>query len=91
LSHFQRLEDYYQELYSVLGSESMLSLIYEEDIEEDSMRAYRKICNFLSIDAVEVRVKLQKIDPFKMRDYIVNYEEIKSLLTNTKYEWMLAE
>lgn len=91
LSHFERMDDYYLELASVLDTEPVLNLNYEEDIESNPLYAYHKTCAYLGIEAFDVNVHMQKIDPYKMSDYIVNYDELKALLRNTKYEWMLNE
>jgi hypothetical protein len=51
--------------------------------------AYEEVCRFLGIQIEEVSVELRKMNPFKLRDMLKNYQEVKQALVDTKYEWML--
>lgn len=91
LQHFRDLDQHYVELNSILEENRLLNLIYEDDIQENPIAAYNKICDFLRIDSVPVEIRRKKTNPFKMSEVIQNLDEVKDALCNTKYEWMTVE
>jgi LPS sulfotransferase NodH len=88
LQHFRDLDQHYLELNSILKENSLLNLIYEDDIQDNPIAAYNKICDFLKIEPFPVKIKHKKTNPFKMSEVIQNLDEVKNALRNTKYEWM---
>jgi LPS sulfotransferase NodH len=88
LQHFRDLDQHYLELNSILKENSLLNLIYEDDIQDNPIAAYNKICDFLKIEPFPVQIKHKKTNPFKMSEVIQNLDEVKNALRNTKYEWM---
>ena len=66
-----------------------LSLYYEDHIEQDPRVAYRMVCDFLGLDAVDVQLTLKKRNPFPVADMVDNFEEIREVLQHTEYAWML--
>jgi LPS sulfotransferase NodH len=91
LQHFRDLDQHYLELNSILEKKCLLNLIYEDDIQDNPISAYNKICDFLKIEPVPVEIRRKKTNPFKMSEVIKNFDEVKETLRNTKYEWMTAE
>ena len=67
-----------------------LELIYEEMIEPSPQLAYRKICTALELEPEPVQVRLKRINPEPLAQLICNWAEIESLLTHTRFAWMLA-
>ncbi|MCX6973238.1 MAG: hypothetical protein NTZ94_02865, partial [Verrucomicrobia bacterium] len=61
----------------------------ENDIENDPLKAYSKICEFIGVKATKPTISLSKTTPFSIRDLIENFDEVASCLANTPYEWML--
>ncbi len=78
-----------QEVDSLLKGKNILNLTYENDIEQDPKKAYRRICRFINIKPTKVSVNLSKTNPFPLADILENFDEIRAALHNTPYEWML--
>jgi hypothetical protein len=88
------LTDYdkqFSELETLLEGKRLLKLNYEEHIQEDPKIAYSRICEFMNIRREEVSVNLSKTNPFPVKDMIENYNEVKTVLSGTPYEWMLSD
>lgn len=91
LQHFHDLDQHYFELNTILKENNLLNLTYENDIQDHPLVAYNKICDFLGVESFPVEIKYNKTNPFKMFEIIENFDELKSVLKNSKYEWMLVE
>ena len=52
-------------------------------------KAYKRVCEFVGIEPTETIVRLKKTNPFQIEDMLENFDEVKSELKNTPYEWML--
>lgn len=72
-----------------LEGKKILKLTYEDDIENDPLKAYSKICDFIGVKITKPTISLSKTTPFSIRDLIENFDEVASCLANTPYEWML--
>jgi hypothetical protein len=64
---------------------------YEEDVEEDPQRAYRRICRHLHLPVHESTVQKSRTNPYPLFDLIENFDVVRSLLRGTDYEWMLED
>lgn len=74
-----------------LEGRNMLRLTYEDDIEQDPLVAYDKVCAFLGVKAPQVKVRLGRTNPFPMRQMIQNFDEVADVLRGTRHEWMLED
>ena len=74
-----------------IGGKPLLHIEYESDIEEDPIKAYRKICEFSGIKSLNPDIKLKKTNPFPVNKLIKNFDEVKKYLDGTSYAWMLNE
>ena len=70
---------------------SWLELVYEDQIEHDPCMAYRDVCDFLGLPAVDVDLRFHKISPGRLVDLIANLDEIRDCLSSTRFAWMLSE
>lgn len=86
---FEWIERKYEEAESVLERRNVLHLTYEDDVEQDPIVAYRRVCAFLGIEPVDVTVRLGRMNPFSLQDMLDNLDEVAAALRGTKYEWML--
>jgi LPS sulfotransferase NodH len=86
---FDSMTESYQTLCNELPKGSTLYLTYEEDILENPLKAYYKVCQFLKLPEQKVRVNLKKTNPFPLSELIINYDEVYQYLEPTKYKWML--
>ena len=95
------LEEYergHEDMLSCLGTLaksnsdfSWLELVYEDQIEQDPRMAYRDVCNFLGLHAVDVDLRYRKISPGGLADLIANLDEVRDCLSPTRFAWMLSE
>ena len=70
---------------------SWLELVYEDQIEHDPRMAYRDVCNFLGLPAVDVDLRYRKISPGRLVDLIDNLDEVRDCLSPSRFAWMLSE
>jgi hypothetical protein len=68
-----------------------LHLSYEDHILDNPLKGYEAICNYLAIPPTPVQVRLQKTNPFRMSDIIINYAEIHRQVSSSQHAWMLEE
>ena len=74
---------------ALLRNRSALHLTYEDDIRRDPRAAYRKVCDFLDLPAVPVSTRFVPTNPAPLHEIVENFDDIRSLLTGTEFEWML--
>lgn len=93
IEHFNILDEYSNTLQALLEDTPFLKLCYEDDILLDPTVACIKVAEFLDADitSFDVAVRLKRTNPFNIKDMILNYNEVASLLKGTKYEWMLYD
>ncbi len=91
VEHFEWMDKDYDELEGLLSNQNILCLRYEDDIAENPVAAYDKICEYLSVEAEPVTVELGKGNPFALQDMIENFSEVEKTLSGTPYEWMLYD
>jgi hypothetical protein len=91
LELFRSLDEAHDKLTGLLSPAEALLLSYEEDILEDPRIAYRKVCRFLGIDDASPTVKLKRTNPFSCEELVENFHEVKTVLKDTKYSWMLDD
>lgn len=76
---------------NILESKNILKLTYEEDIEEDPMNAYDKICDFIGVKKLNPIISLSKTTPFPVKDLVSNYDEVANCLKFSPHGWMLED
>jgi glycosyltransferase involved in cell wall biosynthesis len=75
----------------LLNGHDILCLTYEEDIAVDPSRAYRRVCDFLSVEPEPIEIKYGRTTPFPLSDVIENFDEVRAALAGTEFEWMTDE
>ena len=73
-----------------VGSNQILELVYEEDIERDPRIAFNRICSFAEVDQVEIAPDLVRIQTQPIDQLIANCDEVRAALRTTPYEWMAS-
>ncbi len=91
IKHFEYLDNFYKETKDLLSKDKSLFLTYEDEIQENPLVAYEKICDFLNIKPELPIINLKRTNPYPLKDVIKNYNEVEKYLTGTKYEWMLKD
>lgn len=80
----------FSDLSTYLENRNTLELFYEDDIENDPIHGYKKVCDFLGVEAsTKVKVRNKKITNRPLSSVIRNFEEVQNYLKDTGYEWML--
>jgi 16S rRNA C1402 (ribose-2'-O) methylase RsmI len=75
----------------LLVGRDVLDLTYEDDVAEDPLRAYRRICDFLGVKNEPVEIRYGRTTPQKLTEIIENFDEVKAALAGTEFEWMAEE
>ncbi len=89
LEHFKSIDRQYEQLKNNLKKDIALYLTYEDDILENPRVAYEKVCTFLRITIEEPKIIFKRTNAFSYNEMLENFVEIKTILKNTSYEWML--
>ena len=88
------LSDYdkqFETLHKLLQGRKLLKLTYEQDIQQKPKKAFLRICDFLGLQPCEVSIQFRRTNPFPVRDMLINFGEVESLLRGTRYGWMLYD
>lgn len=67
----------------------LMELAYEDHIQDDPIKAYRKVCDFLSLPYESVDVRHSAINSGLLIDLISNYDDVCNCLSTTRFSWML--
>jgi Sulfotransferase family len=80
-----------REFIAKLRTHSILDIDYEEYFENsDSIIKWNHIvCDFLGIDPIKTTSNQKKILPVKLKDIVLNYDQIVESIKNTEYEKFL--
>jgi hypothetical protein len=89
LDSFRFIDEHHATLVKLLSNAEVLHLSYEKDILEDPTAAYHKACSFLGLEPESPPIPLARTNPFPCEDILENIREVRALLRNTRYEWML--
>jgi hypothetical protein len=88
LELFARMDESYERLRQCLPNKSLF-LTYEDDIQNDPRIAYRRICDFLDEADETPEINFQRTNPFAYEQMVINLAEVKAVMKDTKYCWML--
>ena len=91
IDHLSGYDDGMQAITEKLAGRKVLSLTYEEDIQDDPGAAYRRVCDFLGVKPEAVAVDLARTNPFRLCDMVQNWDDVERILVETKYKWMLYD
>jgi len=65
-----------------------ITITYEDDLlkAEQHQKTAERVFEYLGVDSVSVKTKYKRTTSDNMSDFIENYEEIVSVISQTKYE-----
>ena len=86
---FGDIDCYYDRLEMQLKDKETLFLTYENDLQDNPLAGYYKVCDFLGFECEEPTVIMQRTNPFALSETIENYDEVCESLQPTQYAWML--
>lgn len=91
LASLYRYQEAEREIANLLAKYKPLILTYEEDIAQDPLRGYRRVCEFLQVEPYAgTAIRFAQTNPLSLRDSIANFDDVSRALQNTPFEWMLA-
>ncbi|MBK9332794.1 MAG: FkbM family methyltransferase [Ignavibacteria bacterium] len=88
---FEYFDKEYKVLENLISQKNSLSLTYEDDILENPLVAFNKVCNFLGIHSNDPSIIHKRTNPFAVNKLIENIEKITKVIKPTKYAWMLND
>ena len=89
---FMYMDEQYQRLRTALAGEDVLELSYEEDIFNDPMVAYTKVCHWLGVESSPVQVRNRKTPSvMELNKVIENWNSVVEALSGTRYAWMVKQ
>jgi len=81
-------DDQFAQLDALLAEAGALQLSYEDDIEEDPLVAYRKVCRHLGLEPGAPEVRFHRTTPQPLAEVVSTLDDIRRALAGTPYEWM---
>jgi hypothetical protein len=87
---FKYMDEQYQMLRIALGEDDVLELTYEEDIFDDPIVAYTRVCHWLGFENLPVQVRHKKTQSeMELNKIVENWNSVIEALSGTQYAWMM--
>ncbi len=84
-------KEMFDQLDLALRNKKNLKISFEEDIEQNPLEAYNKICNFIGIKPLTPQINYQKTTPFKISQIVTNIYDVEAYLKDTPFCFMTKE
>jgi len=88
LDYLRDWDAQFDQLDAELAGGDTLSLTYEDDIEQDPLVAYRKVCRHLGIEPGAPEVRFNRTTPEPLPDIVTTLDTVRRALAGSGYEWM---
>lgn len=88
LDYLRDWDAQFDQLDATLATEGALSLTYEDDIEQDPLVAYRKVCRYLGLEPGAPEVRYYRTTPEPLPDIVTTLDAVRRALAGSGYEWM---
>jgi hypothetical protein len=91
LEHMRRARADYQRFEALFGAHRRLSLVYEDLIDGQRLRADqgRRICDFFGIPDRPMQSSLVKMNPESLQAMVTNYDEMADAIARTEFAELL--
>jgi hypothetical protein len=83
-------DESFREISECLPPDTTLNLTYEDDLEDNPVKGFHRVREFLALPAHTPQVNYAKTNPFAFNKLVTNFEELEEYLRGTEYEWMLT-
>jgi len=90
LSDFETTNNYIKETNEAFKNHRTIEIFYE-DLVNDRKKTIKRISNFLEVEDMDLKSNLKKQNQEKIKEIVLNYEELYECLINTKHSHMLQE
>lgn len=87
---FKQTREWEKQGDEMFRKNSMAS-VYYEDLVNDPEGAFLKITDLLSVHYLHPRTNLRKQNPERLRDLVINYDELKSAFSGTEWQPFFEE
>jgi LPS sulfotransferase NodH len=91
LTYLREYREGFEELDSLLEGRNVLRLVYEDDLADDPLVGYRRVCEVLGVPEGRARVRYGKTNPFPLSELVSNFDAVEGALRETPFAWMLYE
>lgn len=88
LDYLRDWDAQFDQLDAELAGEESLSLTYEDDIEQDPLVAYGKVCDYLGLPVAAPEVRYTRTTPGPLEDIVTTLDAVRKSLAGSRYEWM---
>lgn len=88
LDYLRDWDAQFDQLDAELAGTGALSLSYEDDIEQDPLVAYRKVCRHLGLEPGAPEVHFNRTTPEPLAEIVTTLPAVRKALAGTGYEWM---
>lgn len=89
VQRFQLWDREYAALNSFAGDYPVLLINYEDHIQHDPLLGYKMATDFLGLEPFSAQITLRRINPEPLTELIENFDDIKTVLKDTDYAWMV--
>ena len=89
---FRHLDQTYAHLEAILDDSkaTRLNLTYEDHLEVDPLDGFHRVSDFIGLTPMVPQVSLQRIETRPVDEIVSNFQQIRSCLMKTEYEWMCS-
>ncbi|MEO7385633.1 MAG: hypothetical protein ABIX37_01725 [Gammaproteobacteria bacterium] len=88
LDYLRDWDAQFDQLDAALAGEDVLQLTYEDDIEQDPLVAYGKVCRHLGLAPGVPEIRYNRTTPQALADIVTTLDAIRKALEGSGYEWM---
>lgn len=88
LDYLRDWDAQFDQLDESLAGEDVLHLTYEDDIEQDPLVAYGKVCQYLNLPAGVPEVRFNRTTPQPLPEIVTTLDAVRKALAGSGYEWM---
>jgi len=90
LENFESIDEYIQQTNSQFKEHKLISIVYE-DLDADKQKEINRLYRELGVQEIQISTIMKRQNPENLEELIVNYWEVKSAFSGTKWEYLFYE